>query len=680
MTMQQPSENQLQLVANMLFRRRALILAMGLLGALLAGLAGLLIPEKYTAKAQILIDPQQVSAVSESMGRALPVNELTIETQVAMLASRNHLRHVRESLLLEPELRAVAAWGRQEAPIGSATAGEADHGDADDWGVPTIEELEKGLTAFQERQSRVVAVTFTWTSPEQAAVIANQLARLHVATLLDLRKAEKGSASFEQELAHLERQLSLARSELSGRQSQLTTLHALRQRPGDRDELIAAMNSSVLTELRQKEILLQSSQGKASAASADYSASAQDGVAGLKQLRRQIDREIELTMSELENETHIANAHVHSLQQRVEMIESARRRARSLEVRQPSPTLPATAADSDPFLSLLRRQQREMREQPEISPGVQILTVAEAPIGPSSPNPILFVLPAFVAFTIGGGLLATVLEGLDRRLRSARDVEEVLGMSCIGLVPQLRNTWDVERVYKFLHDKPFAPYTEAIRSVVTSALQLTEPPPHPKVFLITSSVPGEGKTMLALSFASFAVCLRRRVVLIDVAFRRKAIPDEVTGDRSSTERPDVFQGLPWRDMIRTIPNVAIDYLPLQTNSGDPAALLSGSRMSELLGELRDSYDCVVIHGDPILTATSSRLLVPLVDKVLLAVKWGHTRREVAQNALGLLDKPDVQARQLASIVKVVITNVALKRHAAYRHGDAAEVLARDATN
>ena len=241
--MQQPVETQLQQVVNMLARRRWLILAMGLLGATLAGAVGLLIPPRFTAKSQIVIDPQQFSLTSGSMGSALPVNDLAIETQVAMLSSRDHLRRVRESLLAEPEFQVPAARTEQGA-VSTAAADAIERSQAAGVEIPSVVELEAGLKAYQERESRVVAVTFTWTSPQQAAVIANQLARMHVATMADWKKAKTGSASFEQELEYLQHQLSIAKSDLAGRQTQLAALQELRHRSGGRDEFIAALNSS----------------------------------------------------------------------------------------------------------------------------------------------------------------------------------------------------------------------------------------------------------------------------------------------------------------------------------------------------------------------------------------------------------------------------------------------------
>ena len=83
---------------------------------------------------------------------------------------------------------------------------------------------------------------------------------------------------------------------------------------------------------------------------------------------------------------------------------------------------------------------------------------------------------------------------------------------------------------------------------------------------------------------------------------------------------------------------------------------------------------MVIDGAPLLSATEARLLASMVDKVLFAVKWGSTPREVAQNALELLRRSGFGEGDLQDAVAAVITQVDLKKHARYRYGDFSENL------
>jgi hypothetical protein len=90
--------------------------------------------------------------------------------------------------------------------------------------------------------------------------------------------------------------------------------------------------------------------------------------------------------------------------------------------------------------------------------------------------------------------------------------------------------------------------------------------------------------------------------------------------------------------------------------------------------LEGSYDCVVIDGAALLSATEPRLLASMVDKVLFVVKWGSTPREVVQNALRLLRCPATGGQDLRNDVTAVISQVDLEKHARYRYGDFSEHL------
>jgi len=269
---------------------------------------------------------------------------------------------------------------------------------------------------------------------------------------------------------------------------------------------------------------------------------------------------------------------------------------------------------------------------------------------------------------IGAGLLAILLEQLDGTLRTERDVTDALGISCIGVIPQFTRRPGKLRPHQLIPQDER--YTEAIRSVVAAALQLVNPQKSAKTFLVTSSVPGEGKTTLAISFAVYAARIQRRVLLIDLSFRHPSIASAL-GEPADGGILHVLQGRPLAELIRAAPGLGFDYLPLSRDSADPVATLASERVPKLLRQLEGSYDCVVIDSAPLLSATEARLLASMVDKVLFAVKWGSTPREVAQNALGLLRRSD-----LRDAVTAVITQVDLKRHARYRYGDFSENLLR----
>ena len=324
--------------------------------------------------------------------------------------------------------------------------------------------------------------------------------------------------------------------------------------------------------------------------------------------------------------------------------------------------------------SLLRRR-KEMRDRQEtVAPGVGVQVLAGVPNRPSSHNPILFIFPAFIVFAIGGSWLAVVLEQLDRGLRSAQETGDALGISCIGLVPLLPQKQAI-RPYQHLLAEPFSAYTEAIRSAVAT-LGLAASTRTSKVVLISSSVPGEGKTTLARSLAAYVGVLGRRVLLIDLDFRQGSPRDEFDdpAERGIVELP--LQNGPPAELIRHIAKAGLDYLPMAGYRLDPLALFAREQLPRLIHQLRERYDCVIIDGPPVLGSVEARLLPSIADKLLFVVKWGSTRREVAQNALSLLRDSDLLDMDRSDLAVAIVTQVDLKRHARYRYGDAGEFLVK----
>lgn len=332
----------------------------------------------------------------------------------------------------------------------------------------------------------------------------------------------------------------------------------------------------------------------------------------------------------------------------------------------------AAAASALAYSKLQRREREIVGQQNDIESDVRILSLATPPDRPSSHNPILFVLPALIIFLVGGSFIAVIAEQSDQGLRSERDIDDALGIPCVGLVPQLPRMKNM-RPHQYMLTEPFSAYTETIRSVV-GAVWLTKPQRAPATVLISSSIPGEGKTTASVSIAVCAAMLGRRVLLIDLDFKRPSIARELGGGAEWGIFDILLRNCPPAEVIIHIPDLGIDYLPMSTCPVDALPILAGERMPQLLRQLSDNYDSVIIDGPPLLGITESRFLAAMVDKVLLVVKWGSTRREIVRTAMSLLRNPDGITEESADIPIALLTQVDLKEHASYRYGDVGEAL------
>jgi polysaccharide biosynthesis transport protein len=322
------------------------------------------------------------------------------------------------------------------------------------------------------------------------------------------------------------------------------------------------------------------------------------------------------------------------------------------------------------YASLFQRQKELRYQQEMVAPDLSVLSSATPPIRPSSPSALLLVLPAFILSLMAGCFLAVVLDRLDQGLRSEQEVAEVLGISTLAMTPLLSRAGRT-RMHKHFAKKPFDVYTEAIRSVV-AGLQLVSTHPRSKIVLMSSSLPREGKTTLAVSIAMYMAQLRKRVLLVDLDFRRGAVM-RVLNIKCKRGITDVLlHDLPPQDVIQKTPYFGLDYLPMSGYQVDPMHLFTGSQLSRLLNQLRESYDCLIVDGPPVLGVTEARLLATLADQLVFVVKWGSTRWDVALNAINQLRKIGCLGQDTGKSLRAVICQVDLRKHAQYRYGDVGE--------
>ncbi|MGG5887546.1 GumC family protein [Falsiroseomonas sp. HC035] len=643
------------LLLNILRRRWWVVGACMTMAALMGLALGSLFSPVYTAKVQIVLD-EQVAA------RAARIDDAAVQTWVELLSTASHIRRLHASLdedpiqpddasfarpLLTDLAERVAAtldpWLRGSTPDTSATTDAAQ-----DLRLPTLKELERGLRSFKERQSRILSVTFTWTDPNVAAAIANRSAALFLEHNFQLQMASR-----EQAREAVQRRMVLARADL-GRAA--ATLAQFRVEHGVSDADRADQIDTQIAEANRQLAI----------ASSGLQASRQLGalegpVAFVARLP--IGTQPAAVAVPAGNEdSAILESRVQYLVRRLAVLQEASAGARSAEARLRELRLEAGAA-AESFESLLK-QEAELRDG-TILPEAKIVSLANAPSQPSSPDPIFFLPPALLVGAIGGGLLAIVLERIDRRLRTERTAEAALGARCIGVVPRVRRTGTLVPL-RTLALEPFAPYTRAIRSVTMTVLGFPTDQRGGKVILFTSSVKQDGKTALAVSFASYAALLRRRVLVIDLDLPSPEV-GRLLGGATGPGALEVLKGVPAETAIHRNGEFGIDYLPLSAGPVDPLLLMADEGMRALLEALRRRYDCIVIDGAPLLGNPEARVLVALADHVILTLRWGWTEVETARAAMREIRKVAHPASRSAS-VSSVLTEVDLRLYATYPSG------------
>ena len=322
----------------------------------------------------------------------------------------------------------------------------------------------------------------------------------------------------------------------------------------------------------------------------------------------------------------------------------------------------------------LLAQRRELASQLDsVSPEVRLLAAARPPEKPSSANPLLLVVPAFLLFGIFGGWLALTMEQMDRTVRSSRDVEEGVAARCLGLIPPVGRG---RRLNSGMLAGPSPAFAHSM-DAVSAALQRRSGDRKPHNILVTSSIPGENKVTIAAGIAHRTARLDRRVLLIDFdPIARGDIANELV-PRNGPTLADVVAGTVSREeAVASLGPLKFDVLLGQREGEHMLSFFGTERMSKLLEDLADDYDTIVINAPPVIGSAETQLMAPLADSIVLVAKWGATRHEVIRQGMRELRSATAGADDHSPDIGVIISGVDLAKHARYGFGDAGEQFVR----
>ena len=324
------------------------------------------------------------------------------------------------------------------------------------------------------------------------------------------------------------------------------------------------------------------------------------------------------------------------------------------------------AASRSLYETLLVRLKETEQEQDIVQADARLISPAQVPDAPSSPSPKLFALVGFTGSLVLGSILALLLEQLDNTLRTERQVEELLGLPSLGLVPKITDTQGGRRLHGHMLDRPQSPYAEAVHALHTQVCLTGVGRPPPTLILVTSALPGEGKTSLAASLAVFAVQLGHKTLLVDLDLRRPAVAREFKAEPETDVLAVLAGTVRFEDAVVHDAGSGVDLLAAGDDHGNPITQLSSKRLLTVLRDAKERYDCVIMDTPPVLGLPDVKALSPAADTILFVVHWDRTRRDAVAAALKQL--ADISAE----VSGVVLNQVDMKKHASYAYGDAGQ--------
>jgi polysaccharide biosynthesis transport protein len=274
---------------------------------------------------------------------------------------------------------------------------------------------------------------------------------------------------------------------------------------------------------------------------------------------------------------------------------------------------------------------------------IHVVDNADIPTFPSQPRKSVNLALGSVVGLLLGFVLALLIESLDTNLKTMRDIEQTLQLPLLAAIPAVAaeellpskfNEFAVPRG----GTSAWSRIAEALRGMRTSIL-LSSPGSPPKVLMITSTRPAEGKSSVATLTAITFALNGSRVLLVDADLRRPAVhlrfrmgkglglSSVLSGKAVAQEAIAEWPELPSLHIMTSGP-----VPPL------PSELLGSRQMEEMIAEMRDQYDFVIIDTPPVLTVTDASILGRLTDAAILIIRYGSAQRHVVQRSVDLLDR------------------------------------------
>ncbi len=673
-------------------RRRWRVIGLCMLLALgLSGIVLVVTTPRYTATAQILLDPRKQNVLqNQAVVQGINLDASMVESEVSLLQSFNVARRVVDKLSLDkdPEYNAFATgsmFGRALGAIGlagpAAAANEAIPAVVKDQIPPAtlaaVQRLRLNTAMRRVGITLVLDVSATSKVPEKAAAIANALTDAYLVDQLEARfEAAKRASGWlnerlsnlrqtvqdserrvgehrakyglvettgggidKQQVSELSAQIALSRAAVAEKNAKFEQAQRITRTGGNIASVAEVLQSSVVSNLRAQEAEVARREADLSTKYGDRHPQVVNVRAELTDIRRGINSEVQRIVSNLKNEYEVAQKREQSLQESLERLTGVATQSDEVRIRLRELERDAES-NRNLFQSFLSRF-KETREQTTLDTAdSRVITPAVTPSVASSPRYLIVSSAAlFLGFAFGV-LGAFLLEFIENGFMTVEQAEAMLGVPVLAVLPGLeKNEYDPKNaghsIPGYVVAKPLSRFSEAIRTVRV-AVSLSNVDQPPRLVLVTSSVPGEGKSTFAASFASSAAASGQRTLLIDGDLRHPSTSKLFGLEKHYGMTELLGSSVEPAQILQQFQNGYLTVLPAGSATKNSPDLLGSQKMQQLLRKFRDTYDIVVIDTPPVTAVVDSLVIANQVDKIVFVIEWENTPREVVQRAFNVL--------------------------------------------
>jgi succinoglycan biosynthesis transport protein ExoP len=307
---------------------------------------------------------------------------------------------------------------------------------------------------------------------------------------------------------------------------------------------------------------------------------------------------------------------------------------------------------------------------------MQLAEPAESPTAPIGPDRLKTILTWMLLSFAGGIGLAFFLEYLDNTIKTIEDVATFAQLPALGAIPSMGgknirklaavkkggasalaktngNTFTMPGQVAALESR--SSVAEAYRVLRTSVMLSSAGGP-PKLILVTSGQPGEGKTTTTVNTAVSLAQLGASVLIIDCDLRKPSTHKVFGVDHSRGVSTYLSRDVPLEGLIQKLPIANLSLLPCGPIPPNPAELISSEKMKNMLQMLTEQYDHILIDSPPLMHVTDPVILSTMTEGVILVVQSGKTTRDMLRRARQELTTVG------AKIFGVVLNNVDFRKN------------------
>lgn len=609
-------------IAQIIRRRFYLAGLITFLGTLLAVLAASVLEDRYTARATIVLeynDTRLSDAASEF--QSFNLNQTAIQTEMDVFRSRDFAGQIVDTLnliqdpLFNTHISREPSSDMQSSPQltnePSASDGHIQYGiryaleavglaspkeDAARFSEPAIERekvisvLVSKVAVEQAGESLAITITVTHKDAVKTALIANAMVDKYVELSI---KSKRDAAN--RAIAFLRQRASDLGSGVAAIERKLAD--HIRTHQLDDETLDASLHADIKKLKAQLQLFQKPRQA--------YSDFAPDQTRA-QALKRQL--------KDLEKQLHERTlAQVRRAQLEREILTDSNRHTQVVE----------RLANLDSKIEVL-------------NPSARVVSRASTPIKPSYPQRGFIIFGGFAGFLILGIMVSILLEGLDLRIHSEEQLTALTGLPNLGVVPWVSLTSPFGRrlLHTSLTNKPHSCFSEGVRSFFF-ALSHVGINGNPKVVMLSSCWPGEGKSTLAVTLAVTAAMHGFRTALLDLDLRTRGASKSLMISNRGMGIESYLGGKCSLDEA-TRRNVAVeglDVMPSVTQKDSPVRLLNTQRLAAMLDDLRKGYDFIVLDTPPAMLVNDPNVPGPLADAVVLVVRIGQTQTKAVKAAV-----------------------------------------------